>query len=213
MNESIEVPPFDPHYKAEATWRLRGDARILSFVPHMHWRGKDYRYEVIYADGKRETILNVPRWDFNWQNVYQLKEPLKLPKGARLHAVAHWDNSVNNPYNPAPDKLVKFGLQTWDEMMVGWVAYVWERPETATEMAKIKFDDPDSLFDRLDRNGDDVITPDEIPDQLKPFIKAYSLKIPERMTREEFTKMFVEMRGKLTRPQPGKKPDEKEKKP
>jgi thiol-disulfide isomerase/thioredoxin len=209
MNESIEVPPFDPHYKAEATWRLRGDARILSFVPHMHWRGKDYRYEVIYPDGKRETILNVPRWDFNWQNVYQLKEPLKLPKGARLHAVAHWDNSVNNPYNPAPDKMVKFGLQTWDEMMVGWVAYVWERPETVTEMAKIKFDDPDSLFDRLDRNGDDVVTPDEIPDQLKPFIKAYSLKVPERMTREEFTKMFVEMRGKLTRPQPGKKPDEK----
>ncbi len=209
MNESIEVPPYDPHYKAEATWRLRGDARILSFVPHMHWRGKDYRYEVIYPDGKRETILNVPRWDFNWQNVYQLKEPLKLPKGARLHAVAHWDNSVNNPYNPAPDKMVKFGLQTWDEMMVGWVAYVWERPETVTEMAKIKFDDPDSLFDRLDRNGDDVITPDEIPDQLKPFIKANNVKVPDRMTREEFTKMFVEMRKRLTRPQPEKKPDEK----
>ena len=102
----------------------------------MHWRGKDYRYEMIYPDGKRETLLSVPRWDFNWQNVYRFQEPIKLPKGAKLHAVAHWDNSTNNPLNPAPDKTVHFGLQSWEEMMVGWVSYVWERPETAAELAK-----------------------------------------------------------------------------
>lgn len=200
MNEAIVVPPNDPNYKAEAMWRLRGDARILNFVPHMHWRGKNYRYEVIYSDGKRETILSVPRWDFNWQNVYQLKEPLKLPKGAKLHAVAHWDNSPNNPYNPAPDKSVRFGLQTWDEMMVGWVAYVWERPETATEMAKINFNDPDALFERFDRNGDEILTPDELPPQFTPLIKANNIQLPERMTREEFKKMYQEMRKRFTRP-------------
>src|SRR5207253_788955 len=63
-NTSIVVPPHDPHYKAEATMRLPADARILSFVPHMHWRGKDYRYEVIYPGGKKEVVLSVPRWDF-----------------------------------------------------------------------------------------------------------------------------------------------------
>lgn len=212
MNETILVPPHDPHYKAEAIWRLRGDARIISFVPHMHWRGKDYRYEVIYPDEKKEVLLNVPRWDFNWQNVYQLKEPIKLPKGAKLHAVAHWDNSSNNPYNPAPDKSVRFGLQTWDEMMVGWVAYVWERQETAEEIAKLRQDDPDLLFDRFDRNGDDVITPDEIPDQMKPLLKLNNVELPEKITRAEFGKMFEELRKRFTRPrppQPDKKPDEK----
>jgi hypothetical protein len=202
-NESILLPPFDPHYRAEATWRLPADARILSFVPHMHWRGKDYRYEVIYPDGKRETILSVPRYDFNWQNVYQLKEPLRLPKGAKLHAVAHWDNSRNNPYNPAPEKQVRFGLQTWDEMMVGWVAYVWERPETAAELAK-KTLDADMFFDRLDRNGDDVITANEIPDQLKPFMKLNNIEVPDRISREQFKVMFEEMRKRFQRPTPKK---------
>ncbi len=218
-NESIMVPPNDPNYRAEAIWRLRGDARILSFVPHMHWRGKNFYYEVIYPDGRKEPLLSVPRWDFNWQNVYQLSEPLKLPKGAKLHAVAHWDNSVNNPYNPAPDKSVAFGLQTWDEMMVGWVAFVWERPETAAEIAKIRPDDPDLLFDRFDRNGDDVITPDEIPDQFKSFLKLNKIEVPEKLTREQFKIMFESIRAKFAprrrnpnnqrddHPSPDKKPD------
>ncbi len=80
-NLGIAVPPHDPHYRAEATLRLPADARIISFVPHMHWRGKDYFYEVIYPGGKHETLLSVPRWDFNWQSAYRLKEPLKLPMG------------------------------------------------------------------------------------------------------------------------------------
>src|SRR5262249_50558320 len=127
-NETIRVPAHDPHYRAEATLRLRADARILGFVPHMHWRGKDYFYEAIYPDGRRETLLTVPRWDFNWQSVYRFQEPLRVPKGTRIHSIAHWDNSRNNLLNPDPSKEVRFGLQTWDEMMVGWVAYVWERP-------------------------------------------------------------------------------------
>ncbi len=104
-NMAIDVPPNDPHYKAEATFRFRADARILSFAPHMHWRGKDYRYEVIYPDGKRETLLSVPRWDFNWQNVYRFEEPIKVPKGTKLHAVAHWDNSREQPAQPGPEEV------------------------------------------------------------------------------------------------------------
>ncbi len=172
LNMGIEVPPQDPHYKAEASFRLPADARILSFAPHMHWRGKDYSYEVIYPDGKRETLLSVPRWDFNWQNVYRFEEPIKLPKGAKLHSVAHWDNSPNNPLNPDPTKPARFGLQTSDEMMVGFVTYVWERPETAEELAKNPPSMADQMFDRFDVNGDDFLTPDEIPARMKTMLEA-----------------------------------------
>jgi thiol-disulfide isomerase/thioredoxin len=195
-NESIKLPPNDPHYRAEAVFRIRADARLLSLTPHMHWRGKDYRYELIYPDGRREVLLSVPRWDFNWQNVYQFQEPVKLPKGARLHAVAHWDNSRNNPYNPDPSKTVKFGLQTWEEMMVGWVAYVWERPETAAELAKQTVNQADLMFDRFDRNGDDFITAEEIPEQLRPLIFLSGIRA-ERVDRAEFVRLFNEMRQRL----------------
>jgi hypothetical protein len=210
-NESIRVPARDPHYRAEATLRMRADARIISFVPHMHWRGKDYFYEAIYPDGKRQPLLSVPRWDFNWQNVYQFAEPIKLPKGARLHAVAHWDNSPNNPLNPAPDKSVRFGLQTWDEMMVGWVAYVWERPETAEELARQPVSQADLIFDRLDHNGDDVLTPDEIPDRMKPLLLINGLKLPDKITRQEFMVMYEAMRKRFPqgRPRPAGSGDTK----
>jgi hypothetical protein len=150
--------------------------------------------------------LNVPRWDFNWQNVYQLQEPLRLPKGAKLHAIAHWDNSANNPYNPDPTATVKFGLQTWEEMMVGWVAYVWERPETAEEVAKLKADDPDLLFDRFDRNGDDIITPAEVPAQLKPLMKLANLPDPDRLTRDQFKEMFESLKKRFGGARPPAKP-------
>jgi hypothetical protein len=205
VNESIVVPPNDPHYRAEATWRVPADIRILGFTPHMHWRGKDYRYEVLGSDGKKETLLSVPRWDFNWQNVYSFAEPIKLAKGTRLHTVAHWDNSVNNPYNPAPDKKVNFGLQTWDEMMVGWVAYVWENPDTAAELAKNPPSEADQLFDRLDRNGDEVITADEWPERMKGFMDLAGIKVPEKMDRKQFGEFYEEMKKKFggLRPRPG----------
>jgi peroxiredoxin len=204
-NMAFEVPPHDPHYKAEAAFTFRADARILSFAPHMHWRGKDYFYEAIYPDGKRETLLSVPRWDFNWQNVYRFQEPLKVPKGTKLHSVAHWDNSTNNRLNPDPTKSAKFGLQTWEEMMVGFVAYVWENPETAAELAKNPPSQADQFFDRLDVNGDGVITPDEIPERLRPFLLVSGVKLPEKITREEFRKLFEEMRKRF----PMRKPEEK----
>jgi thiol-disulfide isomerase/thioredoxin len=201
-NESILVPANDPHYRAEATLRLPGDARIVSLTPHMHWRGQDYRYEIVYPDGRRETILSVPRYDFNWQSYYEFKEPVLLPKGARLHAVAHWDNSRNNPYNPAPEKAVRFGLQTWDEMMVGWVVYVWDRPEEGKGQAQRPVSQGDVWFDRLDRNADDVITPDEIPEQVRLLLLAKGVKVPEKMDRKQFAAFFEEMRKQMGQNRP-----------
>jgi hypothetical protein len=86
----------------------------------MHVRGKSFRYEATYPDGRRELLLDVPRWDFNWQLDYILAEPKLMPKGTVLRCEAHFDNSPENPVNPDPTKTVRFGEQTWEEMMIGW---------------------------------------------------------------------------------------------
>jgi hypothetical protein len=196
-NESIKLKPNDPHYKAETTFRVRADARIIGFVPHMHWRGKDYFYEAIYPDGKKETLLSVPRWDFNWQNFYRFKDPKRVPAGTRIHSVAHWDNSRNNPLNPDSSKTVNFGLQTWDEMMVGWIAYVYERPEAAEEVRKNPPKPAEIWFNRLDRNGDDVVSAGEISENMKLFLLLNGVKTPSRMTRKEFEPYYAEMQKRF----------------
>jgi hypothetical protein len=99
------------------------EVTLDSLMPHMHLRGKDFQYTVVYPDGRQEVILSVPKYDFNWQLMYQLKSPMLLPKGTRIDCVAHFDNSPNNKYNPDPAKEVKWGEQTWEEMMIGFFTY------------------------------------------------------------------------------------------
>jgi hypothetical protein len=101
------------------------DAVVLAFHPHMHLRGKDFEYQAIYPDGRKETLLSVPQYDFNWQHIYRLKEPLKIPKGSTIRCVAHYDNSAANPANPDPKREVRWGDQTWDEMMIGYLDFYW----------------------------------------------------------------------------------------
>jgi hypothetical protein len=96
-------------------------------MPHMHVRGKDFLYEAIYPDGKKEILLAVPHYNFNWQSVYRLEEPIFLPRGSKIHCVAHFDNSAKNPNNPDPTQVVRWGDQTWQEMMIGWTDLIYER--------------------------------------------------------------------------------------
>jgi hypothetical protein len=86
-------------------------------------RGKAMEYRVTYPDGKTETLLNVPKYDFNWQLSYLLKEPKKLPKGTQFEIIAHYDNSANNPHNPDPTKEVRWGDQTWEEMLAAFIDF------------------------------------------------------------------------------------------
>jgi hypothetical protein len=123
LNFAFKIPPGDPNYEVKSTWTAKEDIELVGLMPHMHLRGKDFQYTIVYPDGPDEVILNVPRYDFNWQLGYDLKEPLKLPKGTRIDCVAHFDNSPNNKYNPDPTKEVKWGDQTWEEMMIGWFSY------------------------------------------------------------------------------------------
>ncbi|MBU3727858.1 MAG: redoxin domain-containing protein [Phycisphaerales bacterium] len=120
----LRIPPGAKNHKEEASLRIPADARILAFVPHMHVRGTAYRYEIADADGSgRRTLLDIPKYDFNWQLRYELREPLDAPSGAVLHGTAWYDNSADNPANPDPTKTVRWGPQTTDEMMLGYIEY------------------------------------------------------------------------------------------
>jgi hypothetical protein len=96
----------------------------------MHLRGKDMKYDVIYPDGRQETLLWVPKFSFNWQTMYYLKKPVSIPKGAKLIVTAHFDNSDKNKYNPDPAKTIRWGDPTYEEMMIGWMEYYVDRPST-----------------------------------------------------------------------------------
>jgi len=99
---------------------LQADTVITSFTPHMHLRGKDMTYTAKYPDGRTEVLLSVPKYDFNWQITYQLKEAKRMPKGTEIEVVAHYDNSTQNKFNPDPTKDVRWGDQTFEEMMIGF---------------------------------------------------------------------------------------------
>jgi hypothetical protein len=91
------------------------DVELVGLMPHMHLRGKDMIFYLEYTDGRKETILNVPHYDFNWQLWYDTS--VKVPKGTKMTVVAHYDNSPNNKFNPNPNRTVYYGDQTWEEMM------------------------------------------------------------------------------------------------
>ncbi len=120
INTFFEIPPGADNHPVHATRKLRRDTIVLSYFPHMHLRGKSMRYEAWYADGTKEVLLDVPRYDFNWQNHFILSQPKLMPKGSKIHVQAHFDNSEENPANPDPNSPVRWGDQTWEEMMIGW---------------------------------------------------------------------------------------------
>jgi peroxiredoxin/mono/diheme cytochrome c family protein len=125
--QDLFIPAGADNQKAEATFTFREDGHILGFMPHMHLRGKDFVYEAIRPDGSREVLLSVPHYSFGWQASYRLDKPYPMPKGSRLHCLAHFDNSAKNPNNPDPTRNVRWGDQTWEEMMIGWAEIVYDR--------------------------------------------------------------------------------------
>ena len=127
-NGLFEIPPGDPDTKVESEGALLQDVAVWSIHPHMHVRGKDMTYTAIYPDGRREILLRVPRYRFDWQLDYYLETPKTLPKGTKLLVTAHYDNSAANRDNPDPTATVHYGDQTWDEMMAGYFTYTIEKP-------------------------------------------------------------------------------------
>ncbi len=119
----LAIPPNDSNYMTKATYEFKEDVTLLDFTPHMHLRGKAFKYVMTYPDGRVEEMLDVPKYDFNWQLSYILAEPRKIPAGTKIEATAWYDNSANNKYNPDPSKEVRWGDQTFQEMMIGFFNY------------------------------------------------------------------------------------------
>ena len=126
-NDHFVIPPGDPNYRVEARGTLPNDATLLSLFPHMHLRGERFEYNIVHRNKSSgtqpaftlEPLLRV-NYHFHWQMSYRLAQPLRLNAGTELQAVAWYDNSRENPHNPDPDAAVRWGEQTYDEMMVGF---------------------------------------------------------------------------------------------
>lgn len=119
-NEKFEIPAGDSNYEVDSTFEFGGDAKIIAFLPHMHLRGKDFEYRIVSPEGKSETVLKVPHYDFSWQLTYDPVQEIEVKKGTKMECTAHYDNSVNNANNPDATKSVKYGQQSWEEMMFGF---------------------------------------------------------------------------------------------
>lgn len=122
-NPKLSIPPGAENHAVIARQTVHADTTVLAYFPHMHLRGKAFRYEAIYPDGRKHLLLDVPRYDFNWQLSYRLAEPVELPRGTQLVLTGWFDNSRGNPANPDPTKTIRWGPQTFDEMMLGYVEY------------------------------------------------------------------------------------------
>ncbi len=122
-NWQFSIPPRAADYRVDAQEQIQEDRFLYELVPHMHLRGKAFSFTAAYPDGRKEILLDVPRYDFNWQNTYRLAEPKVLPAGTRIDCHAAFDNSENNLLNPDPTSEVHWGDQTWDEMMIGSYDY------------------------------------------------------------------------------------------
>ena len=128
------IPPGDANHEVRSATTFGEDVHLFTLMPHMHFRGKDFKYTAVYPDGRTEILLRVPKYDFNWQLTYSFKKPIALPKGTRIDCVAHFDNSSGNLANPDPKAEVRWGDQTWEEMMIGWYWYTRdaEQPPVVT---------------------------------------------------------------------------------
>lgn len=135
-NPRLSIPPGAERHVETHTQRVPFDMPVTSFMPHMHIRGAAFTYEVTYPDGKTETLLDIPRYDFNWQLRYDYKKPRLIPQGSTLKITAVYNNSASNQANPDPTKLVKWGSQTVDEMMIGYLEYFLPVTDAGTVAAK-----------------------------------------------------------------------------
>ncbi len=211
INESFLIPPGADDYKVEAdSFSLDFDSEIVSMFPHMHLRGKSFRYELRLPDGRSEILLDVPRYDFGWQTTYELANFKPLPKGASLHCTALFDNSENNLNNPDPKSPVRWGDQTWEEMMIGFYDVAVPISQTDIEQGKLPDFSPGSdqiaarLLARFDKNQDGKVTVDEIPPEpaaAKVFFLAMDKNFDGAITLDE-VKLAIHDRRKQNRNAP-----------
>ncbi|HYV05444.1 MAG TPA: thiol-disulfide isomerase [Blastocatellia bacterium] len=123
VNPLFVIPPGAANQAVDSAIQFSEDSHIWALFPHTHLRGKSWEYRLVYPDGRSESVLSVPKYNFNWQTYYVFAKPLAAPKGSRLEATAHYDNSAANKWNPDPKLTVRWGPQTWEEMQYSGITY------------------------------------------------------------------------------------------
>ncbi len=196
VNGRFEIPPGADNFAVRAKidyWPE--EARLLAMAPHMHLRGKSFKFVGRSSDGRRETLLDVPAYDFNWQFGYELAEPLPLPAGFTIECEARFDNSAQNPANPDPQAAVRWGDQSFEEMMIAFFEVAVPRDsldrEVTTSVASDEQRDEadrvaERLFKRFDRDGDGVLARKELPEAFGLFaLRRYDTSGDKRLERDE----------------------------
>jgi hypothetical protein len=201
-NVFFKIPAGAENHRVTACRTLRRDTTVYGLMPHMHLRGKSMEYKVFYPDGKSETLINVPSYEFAWQTNYILKEPKRLPKGSKLMITGYFDNSAKNRFNPDPSKDVRYGEPTYDEMLLGFMDTVAESPAVAQVDAKIldkytgKYEVSQNIFATVTRNGNSLVV--QIPLQAKmEFLPQSETKFFMRGTDVDLT-FILDEKGEVT---------------
>jgi hypothetical protein len=127
INAQFTIPPGAVDHEVATDLTFTQDALVRGLFPHTHVRGKRWNYTLELPDGTKRPLLSVPKYDFNWQTYYMFREPIAVPKGARIVATAWYDNSAANKSNPDPTIAVKWGDQTWEEMQYTGILYSVKR--------------------------------------------------------------------------------------
>lgn len=136
VNGSFSIPAGADNHPVDAKLEFIGPAHLVTMWPHMHVRGKSMRFDLVDKTGQRQTLLDVPQYDFNWQMRYVPEESLNLDKGSVVECFAKFDNSPNNKNNPDPTKVVRWGDQSWEEMMIGFMEISFDAKLKVSDVIK-----------------------------------------------------------------------------
>jgi hypothetical protein len=175
INMGFEIPPNTDNYKVESKMTIPKDATIYSYTPHMHYRGKAMDFFLTYPGEEEKLVCSIPKYDFNWQLDYFLADPMRVPAGTEVRVVALFDNSADNVYNPDPTATVRWGEQTWEEMMMGGLFLSWADGEVdVPDVEEVVITEADlaptnAMISAQDKNGDGMLQKDEVPEGMQQF--------------------------------------------
>ena len=166
-NSEISIPANAERHEEHAYFEFWEDATIYTLFPHSHYRGRSSDFKLIYADGKTETILSVPNYDFNWQRSYRLAEPKQVPAGTRILHSTIYDNSSKNRGNPDPSAVITWGLQSEEEMLYGSMSFSWDKESSSKPIHKAGLTRVLQIMGSWDHNMDSKLSPNELPTRVQ----------------------------------------------